>query len=90
VVIKTVGPTSTSGCQATVPKVSSLQPKQHTEPLGHIGNDVGGSLRCESDVPRLAIEVFDVIGAPFSNASAPQGSPVRPWCTELRVSERAA
>ena len=48
--------------QPTVPKVSSLQPKQHTEPLAHIGNDVGGSLRFERDVPRPPIEVLHVIG----------------------------
>lgn len=39
-----------------------LQPKQHTEPLAHIGNDVGWSLRLERESPSLPIEVLDVIG----------------------------
>jgi hypothetical protein len=39
-----------------------LQPEQHTEPLAHVGNDVGWSLRLERESPRLPIEVLDVIG----------------------------
>jgi hypothetical protein len=36
--------------------------KRHTEPLAHIGYDVGGRLRFERDVPRLPIEVLHMIG----------------------------
>ena len=39
-----------------------LQPEQHTEPLAHVGNDVGQSLRLERESPRLPIELLDVIG----------------------------
>jgi hypothetical protein len=39
-----------------------LQPKQYTEPLAHIGHDVGVSLRPEREPPRLPIEILDVIG----------------------------
>jgi hypothetical protein len=39
-----------------------LQSKQHTEPLAHIGNDVGRSLRLERDSPRLPVQVLHVIG----------------------------
>lgn len=45
-----------------LPKGSLLQPKQHTEPLAHIGHDVGWSLRLEREAPRLPIKVLDVIG----------------------------
>ena len=45
-----------------LPKVSVLQPEQHTEPLAHVGNEVGWSLRLERESPRLPIEVLDVIG----------------------------
>ena len=41
---------------------SELQPQQCSEPLAHIGNDVGWSLRLERESPRLPIEVLDVIG----------------------------
>ena len=44
------------------PSRSLLQPKQHSEPLAHIGNDVGRSPRFERESPRLPIEVLDVIG----------------------------
>jgi hypothetical protein len=45
-----------------LPKISLLQSKQHTEPLAHIGNDVGRSLRLERDSPRLPVQVLNVIG----------------------------
>ena len=44
------------------PKIRLLQAKQHTEPLAHVGNEVGWSLRLERESPRLPIEVLDVIG----------------------------
>ena len=44
------------------PRSVALQPKQRTEPLAHIGHDVGWSLRLEHESPRLPIEVLDVIG----------------------------
>lgn len=49
-------------CQGQLATVSSLQTKQHTEPLAHISNDVGWGLRFERESPRLPIEILDVIG----------------------------
>jgi hypothetical protein len=46
----------------TLLKFSLLQPKQHSESLAHIGNDVGWSLHLERESPRLPVEVLDVIG----------------------------
>jgi hypothetical protein len=43
-------------------RLCDLQPKQHAEPLAHIGHDVGWSLRLKRESPRLPIEVLDVIG----------------------------
>jgi hypothetical protein len=55
-------PRDCSSVSRTLPTVSMLQPEQHTEPLAHVGNDVGWSLRLERESPRLPIEVLDVIG----------------------------